>query len=348
MRFTDFPSPLPLELYDEAANAYAGLVRRRTLAVYRTGGISEAGISDLDLIVVPAVGPRYDNYAYFSLDRLPQRLHPVFRHAPFLLPYEVRDVILRSTHDRPVLVQGRDVLQPRGNEQRSDEEGWSMLFGDYPRYRDFVEAALRSGRVHVRYLLSKLTSIRIPFETLDRVAGPAEPALCADAALRWGRHLRAGWFADGAAPPLRASEAWDVLRDLVDRLGRRIREAAAIPDGTETDVFAHAFLQGEPLIPGLDPARVLARQHALLRYHDAACPLNIRYEPLVPRPAAAGEVGDCWQRHRPSKSVRAIVRLQYGVDAALRGLRVYGVPSPAAGAGHGAEEGVAEPAGESR
>jgi hypothetical protein len=84
------------------------------------------------------------------------------------------------------------------------------------------------------------------------------------------------------------------------------------------------------------------RQQTLQRYHAAVGPLNIRCEPLVPRPASADGSPDSWERYRPSQPVRAFVRLQYYVDAALRGLRIYGdsASTPQRESGHTAAEAV--------
>jgi hypothetical protein len=329
MRFTDYPRHLSAELYEQATRAYAELIAQRVHALYQTGSITHPGISDLDLIVVP-VRPRYDNYAYFSITRLPERLRSVFRHPPFVLPLEARRVVYYTSHLQPRLVHGRDVL-PAEPYQALREDRWSMLLEDYCRYHRFVENSIRSDTVSVRFLLSKLGSVRIPLRTLDALAASlGEPGTACDDVLQQGEELRAAWFENGASPQLRAAEAWALLCQLCGRMQRRLRGVLQLREDEDLPEFTRRFLRGERSIPGVDVAAVWRRQLAVRRYYHSLCPLGIQYEPLVPNTLFVDEVRAAWARHWPSFPVRAVVKLEYKLDYALRRLRLFGGRTPAA------------------
>lgn len=335
--FVRFPTPIPRELYDRAAREYARLVAGRTRSVYRTGRISVAGISDLDLLVVPTRA-RYDNYAYFSIDRLPPPLRLPFRHGPFVVPPESPTIRRYSSHRAPVLVSGDEVLR-RVPPAAAPEDRWSMLLEDYCHYHRYFEQVRRARRADVRFLLSKLGSIRIPVrlltELVDTGTGAtrgARPARDPELTnlLERGRSIRVGWF--GPVPGTNgemsgrdacrdlAAEAWEVLSRTFDWLDRSLRRALSQPAAVDLVAVAHAFLRGEAVVPGADPAMVRARQEAILAYSRSMRRFGISGFPVVPCLLHHDEVRRSGPP-RPPRPVRAIIRFRYGLDRAIRTLR---------------------------
>lgn len=326
MEFEDYPRRFPAHLYEEAANTYASLVSRRVHAVYRTGRVSVPGISDLDLIIVP-IGPRYDNFAHFSLRRLPDHLLPAFRHNPFVVPLEHREVMRYSSHNGPRLIHGRDVLTPSRYE-RSAEDSWSTLLEDYCHYQHFVGNARVTNRVAVRFLLSKLNSIRLPISALEMLTGSAGADPETDAGLRRGLELRATWFDGAESPASRAVDGWELMNFIFDRFECGLRTALDLAPDADLRAFAHAFLSGEPVIPGLDPGRVRKRQEEVRQYLLRVSALTISSQPVVADTMFRKQTLESCDRHMPPRAVRAAVRLKYMVDGRLRTLLKPVVPTP--------------------
>jgi hypothetical protein len=318
MRFVDFPRPLPSALYEEATHAYVKLVSKRTHAIYRTGKIRRPGISDLDIIVVP-VGPRYDNGMYFSKRRLPARLRSVFRHEPFVLPLKNTSILRYTTHARPTLVYGRDVipLQPR-HETVGDR--WCMLFEDYCLYDGFLRRAEGRDQVSVRFLLSKLTSIRIPFATLNGITNGAGGGMIQYDGDGKRRELLATWFENGASAQAKAREAWDLLRASFDQLTAELVDRLKLQPEQDIGRFGYDFLRGERFIPGVDPDVVRARSLALRRYFESACVLAPRCKTLLPNLLFRDEIRAVQIRNQPPRWLGRLARLRYALDYKARKL----------------------------
>jgi hypothetical protein len=334
--FVEYPDRIPREIYDRAATAYARLVSGRTHAVYRTGSVTVPGISDLDLIVVP-MAPRYDDYAYFSTARLPQPLRQPFRHGPFVVPFDAQAILRYSSHRAPVLLSGDDVLA-RVPAAAAPEDRWSMVLEDYCHYSRYFRQVRREGRAEVRFVLSKVESIRIPALRLHELTGgrpgptPAPGAALGPelgSLLERGRAIRNAWFdhdgdgksgrAGGATARARAADAWDVLSGTFDMLEELLRQALGQPAGADLVALAHAFLRGDPVVPDTDPALVRSRQEEVLAYHRSINRFAISGLPVVHCPLHGDELRRT-RRPRPPRPVRAVVRLRYRLDRAIRTL----------------------------
>jgi hypothetical protein len=260
--FTDPPSLLPGELYEEAARAYASLVRRRAQAVYQVGRFEQPGLSDLDLLVVPS-RPRWDNHWFFSAHaRLPRDLRQVFRHDPRLLPPTALDAIRYTTHGSRQLLTGSDVVAGRSCLE-TPEQKWSILLEGYLSFHRYYWGARAQASARIGPLIARLTSVAHSFRILDSLA---ETKLAPDLD-RDVKALRAGFFASPEPVWVRGLRAWERYCQAFDALERDLGRLLPLRAGEEPHHFARDFLRGRRTLPGLDEEALSERREAVRRYH---------------------------------------------------------------------------------
>ncbi len=276
------PRTLPRALYDDAAQRYAAAVAPRARAVWQVGEVGAPGLSDLDLLVVPAA-IALDNSAYFSArTRLPGRFAPLFRHEPNMLPPPTLDVL-----------------------------AWTTLVPSRERWRGGAGAPLldlptpRTSRVAQ---LARLLEAQVRHERLAaRVANLRPLAMTSLFAAAWsqGRSLRALADLDGveagadehraAIAELRtellattdlatahavAAQGWRRFEQARARIAEALRRHLELPCASLLVSAAAAVVTGRARPRGFDGDELRARAADVVRYHATLLQWRLPYGDL--------------------------------------------------------------------
>jgi hypothetical protein len=203
MKLVAQPQPARLEDYRRAAEELEERLRGLPglVAVYRIGGVSAPGISDLDRVaVVDTAGPVPDIWPDLSAATRALSMHP-----PFLVEPAVFASHRLISHLDPLeLATGVEIEL----EERPDPDYVKRLLGAESLLLNVVRLLKyrATGRIKVRAVLCQLHTVRhgLGLAALDRTEAPAAWQVSNDVAA-----LRGAWFA------LPAEQREERLRGLV-------------------------------------------------------------------------------------------------------------------------------------
>ena len=220
MKLVAQPRPARLEDYRRAAEELEGRLAALPglVAIYRVGGVSAPGISDLDRVaVVDTPGPVPDIWPELTKETRALAMHP-----PFLVEPAVFASHRLISHLEPMeLASGAEIEL----EERPDADYVERLLGAESMLLNLVRLLKyrATGRVKVRAVLCQLHTVRhgLSLAALDRAEATAAWSLSDDVA-----SLRGAWF--GLAPQQREQklrrlvlEAAPALIDALDSLAAR-------------------------------------------------------------------------------------------------------------------------------
>ncbi len=249
MIFDDMPRPIAKEVYDEAQEVYAKKVADRAIALYRVGNIDFPGLSDIDLLVVPADSHR-DNSQFFSVfDRLPRRFHCVFRHPPTVLPQTALDVMQYTSHSQPLLIVGADVLKGR-KLLTTREEHWCKILESYCNQDSYLSRCLSAGRTSGARAVAMSSSLRYPLRWVDAEVGT-------DHAVAYARDIdtrRTALFLNPGKDQALVHEIWALHVEKMRWLRDFIVERLPLKRDESVQRFSARFLRGDASFDSLDQA----------------------------------------------------------------------------------------------
>ena len=274
MIVTDLPQPSNHALYDQAITRYAELVRPRALAVYRVGHVRHPGVSDVDLLVVTD-RMSLDNRHYFSaLERMPEKFLPLFLHEPYVLPAWSLRIIQHTTHYKPALLSGRDLLRPYAP-QDSNEERWCRMLESYCSYADFAAQTRSEKTLSGRRAMTVANSYRYLVADSERIFPVPGSASYAQEVDRIGES-----FFKRPNPADGVLEAWNLFAAHFDRFDAALRERLQTGSPEQTLQAVHKLLRGEHEFPGFDREFAFRRARDIDGYHQELASLGFPYGQL--------------------------------------------------------------------
>jgi len=300
--FENIPSVAAKEEYDEAVALYAQKIATRVTALYRVGAMTFPGLSDIDLLVV-VPGSKRDNNQFFNVFyRLPNRFHRLFRHQPSVLPETAIDTFQHSTHYRPLLVIGNNVLGDR-QVLATREEHWCRVFQGYCNQKAYLSGCQKRVRIDAGQAVAQASSLRYVLRDLDAV-------LCTSHAVLYAKEidaLRAALFARPAEGPMLIAEIWNKLCEKMLWLQTTLTELLPLRENESVQDFGVRFLLGRSSFDSLDSSAILSRRQRINFYHTELRRMNFSYGHMFP--VAAYDVGS--QRHFQWRFERYFYRTYY-------------------------------------
>ncbi len=321
MRFTRPPVPIPRARYDEAAHAYARRVGRRAVAIYQVGVFSHAGLSDLDLLVVPRRA-RIDNAAFFAVrNQLPPLLRVPFRYDPDVVPLGEIDVLRFTTHRHRKLIWGEDVAA-HVECLETPEQRWSMVFERLWQFAGMRRRGQRRGRVDLWKLIARTKSVGISLADLDALTGSRH----ADAYLDEVEALRSRYFE--LDPQVAGRAFWSLFDYGLTCIEQTIGDVLPLDDEAPSE-FGRRFLTGHASVRGLSEAALEERRRAVLRAQRATRALGFGENDVITAApyASRGLVGHrapasaAWQRVAVGAVSAAYTLRNLGLRFDTRGAR---------------------------
>ncbi len=271
MNVVDLPQPAPRELYEEAIACYVKMVRARARAVYRVGNVHFPGLSDIDLLVVTD-RKTFDGRYYFSaLQRLPRRFLRLFLHEPFIVPAACTEVMRHTTHYKPVLLSGEDVVRAFPPDD-ADAERWCRMLESYCSYSVFAERIRTNETLRARFTIAVTSAFRYLladaaklFADLDAAGYAAEM----DA-------IRSQFF-ESEEPHALVCHAWERFAQRFQQFDSILRERLGTHARMQTIERARALLRGDVATELFDRSHAVKRAQTIERYYDALRTLGIPY-----------------------------------------------------------------------
>ncbi len=259
MNIHSLPEPAPRSAYEEATGAYAALVRSRARAVYQVGNVRFPGLSDIDLLVVPK-RPASDNQYFFSaFHRAPKRSLKLFLHEPFIVPPTALSVMRHTTHARPKLLCGEDVLAEYRPDDNENERA-CRLFESFCSYERFTLRSRESQTLNGRWAMAIMSAFRFLLADFDDV-------FKVESSQAYGQRidaLRAGAFQSGVQAAI--ENAWAFFHEhfiVVERVMAKELDC----EGPLSQV-ARDILRGARTFRAVPPEYLADRYAAVERYHD--------------------------------------------------------------------------------
>ena len=261
MIFCDWPRPIQAEDYDEAMALYAERIATRAMAVYRVGSVDFPGLSDLDLLVVVRDRHRDNGQFYSVFDRLPKRLHHVFRHQPTVLPESALDAISHTSHKRRFLIAGDDVLkgwQPL----ETSEENWCKVLESVCNQVAYIRRCQGETRTSALRAVAMSSSLRFPLRWLD-----AERAT--DESRRYESAIderRNAFFTDPAQDRALMREIWELHCEKARWLEVQVRNVLPSHGDDSLLECSKRVLRGEATLGQLDARSIKERWERIGNY----------------------------------------------------------------------------------
>ncbi len=313
MFFTDQPLYVAPEVYDEAVETYVERVKHRARAVYQVGSRVIPGISDIDLLVIPDAA-RLDNAQYYSFRvRLPKRLQRPFRHQPHFLPPECLGVLRYTGHYQPKLLAGEDLLPVKHADPYPPDLGlelsWARVIEDYCSYEHIYRTARTSGQISARVLLSKVKSIMLPLNGLQRLNGERSPL----AGLTFVHELRENWFKEDRGDDA-LEEAWRIFCRRFEQLRSELQIALELRENSSITGYAAEFLAGNhptPHLGSIDPSVLRERSKNVRHYLETLSQYHLGYGSLFTRTIDRPFVSTVPREHAPPFLIRGAISLAY-------------------------------------
>ncbi len=260
MNVNSLPEPAARSMYEEATGAYTALVRSRARAIYQVGNVRFPGLSDIDLLVVPE-RPAGDNQYFFSaFHRVPKRFLRLFLHEPFVVPPSALAVMRHTTHAKPKLLHGEDVLAAYRPDENDNERACRLL-ESFCSYERFTLRSRESGTLNGRWAMAIMSAFRFLLADFDAVFGAASAAV-------YGERidaLRADAFDRGVQAAVES--AWDTFGEHFDVVASALAEELDCRLEPIAPV-ARDILRGIRPFRTLSPNYLAARHAAIEHYHD--------------------------------------------------------------------------------
>jgi hypothetical protein len=267
---TNVPLPAPRALYDESIAAYAALVSSRAIAVYQVGNVRYPGLSDVDLLVVPKAYAADNRYFFSAFHRAPRRSLALYLHEPFVVPPGALDAMRYTTHSRPRLLYGEDILSGlRPIEDRN--EPLCRVLESYCSYERFARRTRSSGHLSGRWAIAITSAFRFFLTDFDAAF---KTELCAAYALAIDS-IRASAFDRPTADAI--VEAWDLFNEHFGDAEHRLRDEIASGTSAEISDAARAILCGDRTFRDLSPDYARTRRATIAHYHDELERLGFPY-----------------------------------------------------------------------
>jgi hypothetical protein len=306
--FENIPHAAANEEYDDAVALYAQKIAMRVTALYRVGAMSFPGLSDIDLLVV-VPGSRRDNNQFFNVFyRLPNRFHGLFRHQPSVLPETAIDVFQHSTHYRPSLVIGNNVLGDR-QVLATREEHWCRVFQGYCNQEAYLARCQKRVRIAAGQAVAQACSLRYVLRDLDAVLYTSHAVLYSNEI----DTLRAALLARTAEGPMLIAEIWNKLCEKMLWLQTTLTELLPLHGQESVQDFGVRFLLGRSAFDSLDSSTILSRRQRIDFYHAELKRMKFSYGHMFP--VAAYDLGS--QRHFQWRFERYFYSVYYKVGTSL-------------------------------
>lgn len=272
MNVVDLPQQATPEEYEQAVTRYAAMVKGRAIGVHRLGHLTQAGLSDIDLLVVTDHTAVDNRYFFSAFQRLPSRYHRLFLHEPYILPAWSLRVMQYTTHSAPQLAAGRDVIAPYAPAQGSDER-WCRTLESYCAYAAFHHDVKTSGVLRGRQTIAAASSLRYLLADASAVMPEAaDDAYCAQIGA-----LRERFFETNADPDEKVRTAWDAFSNAFQRVDTLLRERFGTSSTAETVVRARKRLAGEEECAEIDREYAFRRARDIDGYHQELASLGLPF-----------------------------------------------------------------------
>lgn len=271
MNVVDLPQAAPRELYEEAIARYVKMVRGRAIAVYRVGNVHYPGLSDIDLLVVVDRKSLDGRYYFSAIQRLPRRFLRLFLHEPFVLPASSAEVMQHTTHYKPVLLAGEDVVRAYPPND-SEAERWCRMLESYCSYSVFAERIRTNETLRARFIVAVTSAFRYLLADAAKLFAGVDPAGYAaemDA-------IRSEFFESEQQRAL-VRYAWERFSERFQQFDSVLRERLGTHARMETIERARALLRGDVESGLFDRSHALKRAQTIERYYDGLRALGIPY-----------------------------------------------------------------------
>ncbi|MFQ5613086.1 MAG: hypothetical protein ACE5H9_13235 [Anaerolineae bacterium] len=267
MRIENLPRPLPAALYQEAIAAFWELARGHAVALFTAGNVNFPGLSDLDLVLVPAdqaLAPLYLRAGR----RLPPRFQAILHHEPFILPLEHLQVFKYSFLSNVTLRHGPDLLAGVAPDRSISGQICTALEGLFS-YLAFLDALKTRRVLDAAYCLPVFSSLRFTIRIL------ADLGLVRDGS--YGREfdaLRQRLLEAGSDPCL--PRMFALFEGSLNRCAAAVASALDLDPRRRGQILAFFRRDSFPLA-GLARADIEQRRAAITAYFRGLAARNFQY-----------------------------------------------------------------------